>query len=204
MNNIIIIRGDTIAISKNPGDFGGFANNSFLSVDQEELLTPLGMFFPSTDQGLDILPVLKHGRKKTLVCDGIANRPHTGIKGVLAAPENGSIEFYSVRVAGDMSSESKFRLIFTQLPTGKNGFAAVSSYDHLSMQAIACLRLTKNVEDTVAMYCRHLTGNPENVAYHTRGSIYKLVRAYYKKKGFLDDDFQSVQEAADFPSVAER
>lgn len=198
MNNIIIIRGDTLAISDNPGDFGGFHSGSYLAVDPDELMTPLGMFFPCGDQSLDILPVLKLGRNKTLVDDSISSNPHLGIKGVLAAPEDGTVAFYSVRVA---TRNGDWRLIFTALPTGQFGYATVSTFEQLNVQAITCIRLTDTIEDTVTMYCRHLTGNPEYVSLYTRESIYKLIRRYYKQKGFLDE--KPPQEDDTIPEVAE-
>lgn len=193
MNNIIIIRGDVLAIGTRPGDFGGFNNQSFLSVDLEELMMSTGMYFPTSDQSFDLLPVLKHGINETIVSDPVNTKGvHLGIKGVLAAPEDGTVQWYSVRAS---ARGGEAGTILTQIPTGVNGFSALSSFTQLSEQAIACLRLTDNIRDAVEMYCRHTGGNPNHVTYYSRKKVYTLIREFYKKKGWLSDQTKKNSEA---------
>lgn len=168
MNNVIVIRGDKIAFNEYPGAFGNFANQVYLAPDMDELVTPYGLFLPVVDNATDLIPLMNYGKEAINAKSGEGELFHItpGVKGVLVSKNpDGTLQWYQVRVL----VENKIHL--TALTTGKDGYAVVTVFDHLAQEMLACIRLTETIEDTVAMFCRHVASSPMNVLYRDREDL---------------------------------
>lgn len=170
MNNVIVIRGDKIAFNEYPGAFGNFANQIYLAPDMDELVTPYGLFLPVADNATDVLPLLKYGKKAINAPAGDDELfwITPGVKGVLISKNpDGTLQWYQLRVINSVNN----RISLTALATGKDGYAVVTAFDHLAEEMLACIRLTATIEETVAMYCRHVASSPGNVLYRDREDL---------------------------------
>lgn len=173
MNNMIIIRGDKIAFSYFPGCYG---DTNHIAFDLTELVTPFGLFIPVHEAGTQVLSAYKLG--STIV-------PHrmrelatvVGLKGVLISPEKGStVQWHQVKM------NDKKQILSAEMPTGQHGHACLSVYDHLQDMASMSIRLTSNIEDTVAMYCRNTFTDVRKVRIWDRKQCFAFIKQHWNEK----------------------
>lgn len=195
MNSIIVIRGDTIAFNLRPGGFGYCKNEVYLAPDIFDMIVRDGLFIPATDTATDIIPMLRSGRRaiNAEISDQYSGPPDRrsrseddgmeglyaispGIKGVLISlDETGNISFYQVK----FTRAKMIHLLL--LPTGSNGFAVVTAHEHLAVQMMTCIRLTKSAQDTVAMFGRHVMCDPSSVIFYTRDELKVILTQFAVK-----------------------
>lgn len=185
MNNMILIRGDKIAFSAMPGDFGDCDFNAF---DLTELITPYGLFIPVCDSGMQAIPMFNPARmfNPADVPDLFTTAP--GDKGVLIADVPAGVQFNRIRVVSK-------KLASGPLLTGKNGFAIVSRYDHLKAMMAMCVRLTDTIEKTVDLYCKYAKTSRQNTLIWTKAECKKFIK---------DNWTEELDKAFDVAVIAKR
>lgn len=172
MNNIILIRGDKIAFSKLPGNWGsGFG---YSCPDLKDLIVDMGLFIPCHDHGMQALQGLTDD---TLFKPWNLPDPHTvvvGNKGVLiTAGYDNEVEFHHVRQTENRKINSM------PIRAGEDGFHIVSSNDANADLMSMAVRLTKTIEDAVAMYCRHVMSNRNHIEIMTKAQLKDFMTVHY-------------------------
>lgn len=175
MNNIILIRGDHVAFSKLPGNWGsGFG---YSSPDLTDLMTTMGMFIPCHDHGMQAFYGLdKDPLFKPLTLPG-AHTVTLGNKGLLITPDyDDGVEFHHVRMTETRQLNSM------PIRTGKHGFHIVSSNDANADLMSMAVRLTDTIEAAVDMYCRHVMSNRNHVLIMSKAELKKYLAIHYLPK----------------------
>ena len=184
MSDVILIRGDTIAFPESPGDYGE-GHDLYIQHDLIDLITDFGLFLPIIEHGVQVIPFLRKKYKGTMKFESytkfdqvLADTPFVfaeGTKGVLIAPYEDSVEFMLVR----MTVGNKIAL--APLRTGLNGHAVIGEYKHLNSQMAAAVKLTKDIRDSVAMYCRHSATTPvDHYLYWTKEEATAFLKKHSK------------------------
>lgn len=174
MSNTVFIRGNKIAFSMHPGDFGD--TDSYVAFDLVEMITPRGLFIPVMNHGVQVIPMLKDiGTKRfqpNLHPDNYVTV--VGLKGVLIEPYDDTVRWSEIRVTKD-------GLIgLVPLYTGSEGFAVITPYEHLAEYGTTAVRLTNSIEDTVQMYCRHVNTDARKYMYWSKEDAVAFLKKHSK------------------------
>lgn len=184
MTDVVLIRGDTIAFSDHPGDYGE-GHDLYIQHDLVDLITDYGLFIPIIEHGVQVLPFLRKKVKGTMKFESFSRFDQEitdnhfvfagGTKGVLIAPYEDTVEFLMVR----MTDGNKIAI--APLRTGLNGHAVIGEYKHLTSMMAAAVKLTENIRDSIAMYCRHTATTPfEKYVYWTKEDATAFLKQHSK------------------------
>lgn len=170
MNNMILIRGDKVAFSKYPGDYGDASLNAH---DLAELMTPYGLFIPIIDHGPQVVTMMNPSKTfNASDLPDIFGTP-TGEKGLLIADIPDGVQWNRIKLS---SGSPKRKLTSVPLLTGKHGHAILTPYDHLESMMQMCVRLTTTIEDSVNMYCKYAKTDKRKVLIWNKQDCKKFIK----------------------------
>ncbi len=173
MMNMIVIRGNKIAFSKFPGDYG---DQDHIAFDMLDMFTSYGLFIPIATHGVQVIPMLRRTEE--------IFEPHNqgpshfsmvkGLKGVLVTPSwADEVSFHNVRLTADL------KISTMPLFLGQRGFAVMTPYDHFEEIMTMCIRLTETIEESLDMFCRHVAINRNHIEVRTKAEMKQLIKVPY-------------------------